>query len=127
MNSRKPTGEMKVSASSDGRVINRQNITASSEYEQVKFHRTDGTPPLFAGLQVEWVSGSEGKTQDEPQVSFNLTAGAGVASKYMVLSVTLPDGTQVYEYVDIFEVAQNRVLKIQTEHEAMQAIKEEKT
>jgi len=90
-----------------GRKLTREAITTGQVDEPVRFYRTSD-PPLFAGFRQLWLDGSDVDTG----VTFELTAGAGLGSKYMTLTVIFPDDTRVYEYVDITEVLTARVDKI---------------
>lgn len=98
--------EIKTTATG-GRSLGRADITASQEQEPVTFYRTDDTPTIFAGFRQEWLSGS-----DEDGTTFGLAAGAGLGSPYLTLDVTLPDGREIHEYVDIREVVRARVERI---------------
>jgi hypothetical protein len=88
-----------------------KEITASTSEQVVKVHRTDGTPTLFAGLRQDWMSG----TEDESGVEFMMTSGAGLGSPYLTISVTFPDGSKVYEFVDMTEFLTDRLNAIVAE------------
>lgn len=97
---------------SGGRSLSRENITTGHVEEPVRFYRVSD-PPIFAGFRTGWVSGED----EDTGMRFDLSAGAGLGSPYMTLTVELPDGTTVYEYVDITEVLQVRVAAIVAEHD----------
>jgi hypothetical protein len=101
-----------TTASSGGRSLGRDDITASHTDVTVPFHRTDGTPPLFAGFRQNWFDGA---TADG--VEYDLSAGAGFGSKYLTLQVRVGDVT-VHEYVDMAEVFEARIMAIIAELKA---------
>jgi hypothetical protein len=95
-------------ASSGGRSLSRANITAETWDVTVPFHRTDGTPPLFAGFRINWFNGDDKETG----TTFDMSAGAGMGSKYLTLMVAVPGHDIVYEYVDMAAVLEQRVTAI---------------
>lgn len=96
---------MSVSVASGGEPKNREDVTVGHVEVPVKVYRTDGFPTIFAGFQMDWIGGDDPDTG----VEFNLSAGAGVGSKYMCLRVDVPGRDTVYEYVDVTELLQQRV------------------
>lgn len=95
---------------SQGRSLGREAITVSSQELPLTVHRTDGTPPLFAGFQTEWASGQQ------DGFSYEMSAGPGLGSPYLTYSVTLPDGRTVHEYVNMIEFFQGRIGAILAEN-----------
>lgn len=95
-----------------GRPLNRENITVHSEDQVVTVHRTDGTPSVFAGFRTEWMTGED----EDNGITFSMSAGAGVGSPYITIDVHLPDGSTVYEYVDVRQLLTARVEAIAGEH-----------
>jgi hypothetical protein len=87
--------------------LDRDSITVGYSEIPVKFCRTSH-PTIFAGLQINWIDGTESVTGAE----IGLAAGAGMGSKYMTLWVTVPGYPSVYEYVDMSEVLQQRAAAI---------------
>lgn len=72
----------------------------------VKPLRTEDT--IQHGLRVEWLSGS-----DEEGLTFDLTAGAGVGSPYLILTVTEGDRT-IREVVDMRTVVHDWVDQVRS-------------
>lgn len=103
-------GEVGITTTPD---LTRDAITTKHTETPTTWYRVS-KPAIFAGFQQEWITGSDA----ENKVGFRFTAGAGVGSRYMVLSVTLPDGTTVEEYVDASELVSNRVADLVAEHNA---------
>jgi len=60
----------------------------------VTFDTEPDEGPQFV-LSVEWISG------EGDGIEFDLTAGAGVGSPYLRLTVTLANGDRVVEVIDI--------------------------
>jgi hypothetical protein len=54
------------------------------------------------GFQAEWIDGEDNDPDSEVQ-DFNLSAGAGWGSAYMVLTVRMKDGPDRIEVVDVRE------------------------
>lgn len=94
--------------SSGGRSLGRNDITVGHADVTVPFHRTDGTPPLFAGFRINWFDGAD----EETGTTFDLSAGAGVGSPYLTLTVEVPGHETVYEYVDMAAVLEQRIMAI---------------
>ena len=94
------------------RSFSREDITVSTTEVPLNVHRTDGTPPVFAGFRQEWMAGEDDKTG----VQGVMYAGAGVGSPYLLIEVTLPGGKQVHEYVDMTEFFDQRAKAISAEH-----------
>lgn len=92
------------------RSLGREAITVSSEDLTVPMHRTDGTPPIFAGFRQGWLSGKA--EHKDGEISCELLTGL---TGYLMLEVTLPDGTTVHEYANMTEFFQARVDQILTE------------
>lgn len=94
---------------SQGRSLGREAITVSTNEVPLTVHRTDGTPPIFAGFRTEWASG------EQDGFSYEMSAGSGMRSPYLTYSVTLPNGETVHEYVNMIEFFQGRIGAILTE------------
>lgn len=52
-------------------------------------------PPMQ--LHMTWIDG----TDDETDLTFDVSCGAGLGSSLLQIKVKLPDGTTVYDYGDI--------------------------
>lgn len=102
-------GQIGIKAESEGRSLGRDDITVSTTEVPVPFHRTDGTPTLFAGFRVGWMDGTDGG------IEYDMAAGAGCGSKYLTLQVTVPGHPTVYEYVDMADLFEARVIAILAE------------
>lgn len=89
----KASGEIRVTASSGGRPL---TLDPLAEHDVVMPARKVESS-IAAGFRVDWVSG------DNDDVTFQLCAGAGFGSPYMVLTVKL-DGRDVQEVVDMRDV-----------------------
>lgn len=99
-------GEIGVRASVDGRSLDRESVTTGFFDDLVRWWRCES--PIFTGFQAAWIDGEDNSTG----MKFSLTAGAQTGSKYMVLTVELPDGSTIYEYVDMAEVLEQRITQI---------------
>ena len=73
----------------------------------MRFYRASD-PTIFAGFQIDWING----TDPDSGAQIDLSAGAGLGSKYMTLRVTIEGKPTVYEYVDITEIFQLRAQAI---------------
>ena len=93
------------------RSLGREEITVSSTEVPLEVHRTDGTPTIFAGFHQGWMDGQS----DHPQGKITYRMDTGVTSPYLTLAVDLPDGTTVYEYVNMSQFFEGRVKAILTE------------
>lgn len=103
-------GEVRVTTSPG---LARDAITTKHTEVPTTWYRVN-KPAIFAGFQQEWINGSD----DETGVAFRFTVGAGVGSRYMMLVLTMPDGTRVEEYVDAAEMVSDRVRELVAEHTA---------
>lgn len=99
---------------SEVRSLGREEITVSTTEVALPVHRTDGTPPLFAGFRLSWANGEIDHPDGE--ISYAMEAGAGAGSSYLTYSITLPDGTTVHEYVNMIDFFRGRISAILTEH-----------
>lgn len=102
---------MQVGVNEGGQSKQREDITVGHVEVPVKVYRTDGFPTIFAGFRVNWIDGEDPETG----ATFSLCAGAGMGSKYLTLDVEVPGKPNVYEYVDITELLQERVAAILAE------------
>jgi hypothetical protein len=87
--------------------LDRDSITVGYSDIEVRFYRAS-RPTIFAGLQINWIDGDDPVTEAE----IDLSAGAGLGSKYMTLRVAVPGHDPVYEYVDMTEVLRQRASAI---------------
>ncbi len=94
--------------SSGGERKGREDITVGHTWQPVKVYRTDGFPPIFAGLRQVWIEGDDSDTGTR----FEITSGAGWGSPYATITVEVPGHSKVYEYVDITELLSARVSAI---------------
>jgi hypothetical protein len=93
--------------SSNGKSLDRESITVGFSDIPVRFYRTSH-PTIFAGFQINWIDGDDPATGAE----IDLSAGAGLGSKYMTLRIVVPGHDPVYEYVDMTEVLRQRASAI---------------
>jgi len=103
---------VRVSASSiddDGnrRSLGRDAITTGHTEVPLNVYRTSH-PPIFAGFQINWIEG----TDTETDTTYDLSAGAGVGSRYATLRVEVPGHDPIYEYIDIVELMSDRLRAI---------------
>lgn len=92
----------KVSAG--GRSLGREAITSGHTEVPLRVYRTTD-PPIFAGLQANWIEGNDPETG----TTFDINSGAGFGSKYATLCVRVPGHEPVYEYIDITELLTHRI------------------
>jgi hypothetical protein len=90
-----------------GKSLGRDEITVGHEDVPVRWYRTNH-PTIFCGFQINWLEGEDPETGTK----FDLSSGAGLGSKYMTLKVKVPDHDTVYEYVDLTEVLEQRIVAI---------------
>jgi hypothetical protein len=96
----------------NGRSLGREAITVDSTDINLTMHRTDGTPTIFAGFRQGWLDADVTLNDGSGKASATLLQGL---TGYLLLEVTLPDGTVVYEYADMREFFERRVSAILSE------------
>lgn len=99
--------EVHVEVHEGGQSRGREAITSGHTEVPVNVYRTTH-PPIFAGFQINWIEGNDPETG----TTFDINAGAGLGSKYATISVEIPGQPRVYEYIDITELLQHRVMAI---------------
>lgn len=99
---------------SEVRSLGREEITVSTTEVALPVHRTDGTPPIFAGFRQSWANGEI--EHPDGEIVYGMEAGAGMGSSYLTYSVTLPNGTTVHEYVNVIDFFRGRITAILAEH-----------
>lgn len=90
---------------SERRSLSRESITASTEELTIQVHRTDGSPPIFAGFRQVWME-SEDETGGE---YYAVSCGAGFGSPYITIEVERANGTKVHEFIDFSEFVRSRI------------------
>lgn len=87
----------RVTASINGRRVTLDSVMPR-EPLPLPVRRVETTLP--AGLRSNWIDGEE-DDPNGPVGHFSLTAGAGVGSPWLILSITLRDGSTISEVVDM--------------------------
>src|SRR3954470_13911188 len=104
-------GQITGSAWIDGREMSLDGVPMKG-MKRIMLPRRRVETALAAGFRVDWLDGKA--TVDGSDVEFDLTAGAGVGSPYLILTVKV-DGDRREEIVDMAEVVRKWVAAVLAE------------
>lgn len=98
-------GEPRVAASSGGRQMTLDPVMDRQPLKVIP-RRVEST--IAAGFRVDWITGTGSQEGDEVD-GFDLTCGAGVGGRYLILHVAMKDGTAIEEIVDMTQMVEQWV------------------